>query len=222
MRTWGATSCMVFEKSLRLSQPAAASYGPGAVTNIMQVDSARFDFAFFHLNFIFSMPLMLVLGVVLLYRNLGIAAFTPLLVMGVMFPLNKMLVKRLMNLSRETSIARDARIKVLMEVVHAVRLVKMLAWERRIMDLVRQMRDAEMRRIARFKAFEVLNGLVWQGMPLMLPVLTFGAFLALGGILDTALVFSSLALLDMVRIPMNLFPQALQVVIQVKVGMDRI
>ncbi|CAE8689882.1 unnamed protein product, partial [Polarella glacialis] len=51
MRTQGATACLVFEKALRLSQPASTSYGPGALVNIMQVDTFRFAFAFFHLNF---------------------------------------------------------------------------------------------------------------------------------------------------------------------------
>lgn len=59
-------------------------------------------------------------------------------------------------------------------------------------------------------------------MPILLPVCTFGVHVALGGQLEPGLVFSSLALLDLVRNPMNAIPQAIQGLVQVYVGMRRI
>eukprot|EP00930_Biecheleria_cincta_P034402 TRINITY_DN23780_c0_g1_i1.p1 TRINITY_DN23780_c0_g1~~TRINITY_DN23780_c0_g1_i1.p1 ORF type:complete len:1507 (+),score=289.06 TRINITY_DN23780_c0_g1_i1:550-4521(+) len=213
---------MVFEKVLRLSQPAAASYGPGTLLNIMQVDTFRFQFCFFHLNFMWSMPVMLSIGVALLYRNLGISAFVPLVVMASMYPLNRFLVRRLMDISRSVSKARDARVKIITEVLHAIRLVKMLAWEEKLVGIAMKKREDEMGKISDQKLFDVYNGLIWQGLPAILPLLTFGSYVLLGGHLDPALVFSSLALLDLVRVPMNLFPQALQVLVQISVGTERI
>jgi len=66
LRAWGATSCMVFEKTLRMSQPASVEHGAGKIVNVMQVDTARLDYAFFYLNYLWSMPAMLVVGVTLL------------------------------------------------------------------------------------------------------------------------------------------------------------
>merc|ERR1719218_260262 len=106
MRTQGAVSCLVFEKCMRLSQPAAAAFGPGKLVNIMQVDAGRFDFAFFHGNFIWSMPFMLIAGVSLLYAQLGVAAFTPLVIMGVMYPVNNLVVKKLMVMSKDMNLCR--------------------------------------------------------------------------------------------------------------------
>lgn len=56
--------------------------------------------------------------------------------MGSLYPANQLLVKRFMDLNRVTSAARDVRIKVLTEVIHALRLVKMLGWEHHIVTLV--------------------------------------------------------------------------------------
>eukprot|EP00928_Gymnodinium_smaydae_P032039 TRINITY_DN23320_c0_g1_i2.p1 TRINITY_DN23320_c0_g1~~TRINITY_DN23320_c0_g1_i2.p1 ORF type:complete len:1474 (-),score=167.19 TRINITY_DN23320_c0_g1_i2:114-4469(-) len=221
-RAQGSTGCMVFEKVLRLSQPSASAYGAGTLVNIMQVDTFRFQFCFFHLNFMWSMPLMLIIGVALLYNNLGVAAFTPLLVMASMYFFNRWLVRRLMETSRSVNKGRDARIKILTEVVHAIRLVKMLAWEHQVEELVTSARDKEMGLIGKLKLFDVANGMVWQGIPAILPLFTFGVYVLLGGQLEPGMVFSSLALIDLVRIPMNLFPQALQVIVQVLVGVYRI
>lgn len=222
MQCQGGTACLVFEKVLRLSQPALSSYGPGALVNIMQVDTFRFGFAFFFLGFLWSMPLMFICGVVFLYQQLGVAAFVCIVIMVLMYPLNNLLAKQLLTLSRSTNISRDARIKLLTEVLHAARLIKMLAWENKIGDLVGAKRNDEMSKISKFKVFDVINGLVWQGVPTILPLITFGTFVACGGTLSSGLVFSSLALIDLLRVPMNLFPQALQILVQVKVGMDRI
>jgi ABC-type multidrug transport system fused ATPase/permease subunit len=222
LRAQGATKCLVFEKTLRLSQPAAASLGAGAIVNIMQVDSDRLGFAFFWVNFLWSMPLMMVVGMVLLWEQLSYAALAPLIIMIVLYRFNNILVEKLMTLSRKVSKLRDGRVKVFTEVFHAVRLCKMLGWEPQIADIVNRRRDEEMDHVARFKLFECFNAFVWMGIPALLPMITFGTYVLIGGSLEPQRVFTSLALIDMVRVPMNLFPQALQVLSQIKVGLGRI
>eukprot|EP00929_Paragymnodinium_shiwhaense_P029915 TRINITY_DN17055_c0_g1_i1.p1 TRINITY_DN17055_c0_g1~~TRINITY_DN17055_c0_g1_i1.p1 ORF type:complete len:1486 (-),score=344.05 TRINITY_DN17055_c0_g1_i1:247-4704(-) len=222
MRIQAATACMVFEKVLRLSQTASVEYGAGSLVNIMQVDTFRFAFFFFWLSFLWSMPLMLIVGLGLLYNILGVAAFTPVVIMLALSPLNSFLVGKLMNFSRQVNKDRDSRIKVLTEVLHASRLVKMLAWEGQIKDLVAEQRNNEMKSVAKFKVFDVINGLMWQGVPALLPLATIGTYVLMGGELKPGKVFAALALLDQIRTPMNLIPQAVQVVVQVKIGIDRI
>lgn len=56
-------------------------------------------------------------------------------------------------------------------------------------------------------------------MPLLLPLLTFRAFLRGGGTLDPGLLFSSLAVLDLFRVPMRLLPEALQSIVRGRVGL---
>eukprot|EP00428_Durinskia_dybowskii_P057471 CAMPEP_0170332650 /NCGR_PEP_ID=MMETSP0116_2-20130129/67332_1 /TAXON_ID=400756 /ORGANISM="Durinskia baltica, Strain CSIRO CS-38" /LENGTH=127 /DNA_ID=CAMNT_0010585967 /DNA_START=252 /DNA_END=631 /DNA_ORIENTATION=+ len=120
LRCWGATSCMVFDKTFRLSQSAAVIYGPGKISNISQVDSERFQWAFYWLHFLWSMPLMLIIGLSLLYVNIGLAAFSPLLVMALMYFTNKLVIKRFMDLDRQVCEGRDRRVKLLTEVMHAL------------------------------------------------------------------------------------------------------
>merc|ERR1719253_1234266 len=79
-----------------------------------------------------------------------------------------------------------------------------------------------MAKVAIFRLWAVFNGFVWQGIPIMIPVATFGVYVLLGGKLEPGLVFSSLALIDLIRIPMNLFPQSMQILVQVYVSLYRI
>jgi len=63
MRCMGGVSCLIFDKILKLSQPASVAYGPGKLANIMQLDTFRFQHTFYFVHFIWSMPLMVVIAV---------------------------------------------------------------------------------------------------------------------------------------------------------------
>lgn len=222
IRCYSASACMIFDKTLRLSQASASKYGAGAIVNIAQVDSGRFDQAVFFANFLWSMPLQLLIALSLLFFYLGPSALTPLIAMFLMMPVNNYVVKKMMTLSRNTNKLRDARVKVLTEVVHAVRLIKMLGWEEQVSRMVGEKRLVEMQNIGRLMLFGVGNILIWQAMPALLPLLAFGPYVAMGGNMDPSIVFSSLSLLDSIRTPLTLFPQAISILSQVQVGVERI
>eukprot|EP00931_Biecheleriopsis_adriatica_P029201 TRINITY_DN17370_c0_g1_i1.p1 TRINITY_DN17370_c0_g1~~TRINITY_DN17370_c0_g1_i1.p1 ORF type:complete len:1189 (+),score=219.29 TRINITY_DN17370_c0_g1_i1:514-3567(+) len=223
MRCMGGTGCMVFEKILRLSQPACVSYGAGTLANIMQVDTFRFQDTFFFVHFLWSMPLMLFVAMGMTYQMLTWASFMPLLFMACTYKLNKLLAMKLMQLGASTSFAMDARVKILTESLHAVRLCKMLGWEQQIADLVEKKRSHEMSIIASFKSWMILISLLFgQASNAILQLITFGAFVLLGGELSAGIVFSSLALFDLLQIPMNLFPITIQFLTEMSVSIGRI
>lgn len=221
-RLSGATACMVFEKVLRLSQAGAASYGPGKLANVMSTDTYRLQFAPFYFIFMFSMPMMLVIGTTLMYQNLQAAAFMPIIITAVMYPVNQWLTRTLMKNGRLLNFSRDARVKLLTEVLHALELVKQLAWEAHVKGMVDAKRREEMKQLAYQKLLGVLNGFIWQGLPTLLPLATIGTYAAFGGALSPGIVFASLALLDMTTFPMKVFPESLQWLVQAKIGVDRI
>eukprot|EP00931_Biecheleriopsis_adriatica_P003833 TRINITY_DN105594_c0_g1_i1.p1 TRINITY_DN105594_c0_g1~~TRINITY_DN105594_c0_g1_i1.p1 ORF type:complete len:1434 (-),score=269.24 TRINITY_DN105594_c0_g1_i1:143-4297(-) len=222
MRCMGGFSCMLFDKILRLSQPAAASYGAGKLSNIMQVDTFRFLDTFYFVHFLWSMPMMLLVAVGMTFQMLSWASLAPVIIMASTYQFNKLLTTRLMMLGADTNTARDARVKILTEVLHAARLCKMLAWERQITDLVQKKRSKEMEIIARMKNWQMAIALLFGGgTTAILQLATFGIFVLIGGDLSPGLVFSSLALFDLLQVPMNLFPITVQFLVQMKVGIDR-
>jgi len=223
MRCMGGMSCLLFEKIVRLSQPANTLYGPGKLANIMQVDTARFMDCFFFVHFLWSMPMMLLLACAMTYQQLGWAAIMPLVIMAAMYPLNKTMVKNLMTLTQDISKRRDARVKVITEVLHAVRLCKMLGWEQQVADMVEEKRSSELLQIGRVKYWQVLIACIWGGgTAAILQFCTFAVYVLLGGELSAALVFSSLALFDLLQVPMNLFPTTFQFLVGMQVGVRRI
>lgn len=218
----GGCSCMVFEKSLRLTPDSLASYGIGSLVNIMQIDCMRLSFGAYFIHFIWAMPLQLAIALYLIYRQVHWAGFAAIGVMVLMAPLNGLIAKRFMNIQIAINTARDSRVKLLTEMVHGIKLVKLLAWESKICDLLNKKREEELEHITRMKYTGLMAGIAWTLTPILLPLVTFGVFVLVGGQLTASVAFTTLALLDVLRVPVNLIPQTIQFLTQMAVGMKRI
>jgi len=214
--------CLVFEKTLRLSQPAAASFEAGALMNIMQVDTGRLSGSAFWGQQIFTMPLMLTIAVVMIYQRLSWAVLAPLVLGASMSPLNSLVVKRLMAAGKARMMALDARVKLLTESLHAVRLCKFLAWEDQITGLIEQSRQKELSLITTWQYWRCGIELIFSAFPLLLPLLTFGSYVLLGGKVSPELVFPSLALFDLLNAPMSMLPVGVTFMAQARVSAQRI
>ena len=121
-RCTGGYTCFVFNKIIRLSQTSLASYGQGKLVNIMQVDTQRVSRAFFFFFYLWSMPVMLIGALVLLFQMLGWACLMPVFVMFCTYKFNQLLTTRLMTLGAGLNRCRDNRVKLFTEVLHALRL----------------------------------------------------------------------------------------------------
>ncbi|CAK9068911.1 unnamed protein product [Durusdinium trenchii] len=222
-RCTGGYTCFVFNKILRLSQTSLASYGQGKLVNIMQVDTQRVSRAFFFFFYLWSMPLMLIGILILLFDMLGWACLMPIFVMFCTYKFNSLLTTRLMTLGAGLNRCRDHRVKLFTEVLHALRLCKMLAWEHQLADMIDVKRREEMKLLNNFKSWQTVLSLLFGGSATAIVQLaTFSAYILLGGQLTAGIVFSSLAIFDMLQLPMSLLPITVQYLAQTYVSVLRI
>ncbi|CAJ1362652.1 unnamed protein product, partial [Effrenium voratum] len=71
----------------------------------------------------------------MLFGMLGWACLMPVFITFLTYKFNQILTKQLMILGAGLNRARDQRVKLLTEVLHAVRLCKMLSWEAQVQGL---------------------------------------------------------------------------------------
>lgn len=222
-RCTGGYTCFVFNKILRLSQTSLASYGQGKLVNIMQVDTQRVSRAFFFFFYLWSMPVMLIGALVLLFQMLGWACLMPVFVMFCTYKFNQLLTTRLMTLGAGLNRCRDNRVKLFTEVLHALRLCKMLAWEHQLADMIDVKRREEMKLLNNLKYWQTVLGLLFGGSATAIVQLaTFSVYILFGGELTAGVVFSSLAIFDMLQVPMSLLPITVQYLAQTYVSVMRI
>merc|ERR550514_1401430 len=98
----------------------------------------------YFVHFLWAMPLMLAMSLYLVYQTVGVSAFAAIGIMTAMAPANGQIAKLFMSRQKALNKVRDERVNFLTEVLQGVRLIKMLAWEEKILSLVGKLRDAEM------------------------------------------------------------------------------
>lgn len=203
-------------------QMPGIGWGNGRITNLMSVDTYRIDQASALFHMIWTAPISLVITLVLLLINLSYNALAGfgLLVIGTPFLTNA--IRRLMARRKKINKITDQRVSLTQEILHAVRFVKYFGWEKAFLERLGQYRDKEIHSIQILLATRNAINAVSMALPIFASMLSFICYSYTHPDLPAAQVFSSLALFNGLRIPLNLLPMVLGQTIDAWSSMKRI
>ncbi|POS84754.1 hypothetical protein EPUL_003663 [Erysiphe pulchra] len=178
----------------------------GRVMNLMSVDSHRVDQASALFHLVWTSPIACIYTLALLTINMTYSALAGfgLLVLGilVMTEVTKRLFSRRKNISNIT----DHRISLTQEIMQAIRFVKLFGWESAFLIKLKQIREREIHAIQILLAIRNAMNTISVSLPIFSSMLTFVTYSLTNHPLEPAIVFSSLALFNSLRIPLNLLP----------------
>ena len=218
-----------FARRLKQSQVAAkmqeddgAGWSNGRIVNLMAVDTYRVDQAsgLFHLTW--NAPIQVMLTLVLLLINLGYSALAGFAFICIMMPALGKAVQTLMRRRRVINKITDQRVTLTQEIMASVRFVKYFGWEMAFLDRLRRIRDGEISKIAFL--LSIRNAIMAVGMtvPIFASMLAFITYSLTSHVLNPAPIFSSLALFNALRIPLNLLPTVIGQVVDGAASLTRI
>jgi len=181
-------------------------WGNGRIINLMSVDTYRIDQANGSFHLVWAAPLAILITLVLLVVNLTYSALAGFALIAIAMPLLGRAVQSL--LARRSHINRitDQRVSLTYEILQAVRFVKFFGWEKAFMDRLGEVRRKEIRAIQYLLALRNLINAVSLAMPLFASMVAFICFSLTQNTMPPAEIFSSLALFNTLRIPLNLLP----------------
>ena len=139
----------VFRKALALPYEERQKFGHGTIVSHMQIDASKIAEALPYLHFIWSSPLQLTVALTLLYDVLGLAGLGGVAVMALIFPISLITAKLQNRLTENVMAARDKRVKFTNELLQAIRVVKLHAWEVPLCARLAQLRRTELNFILR-------------------------------------------------------------------------
>ncbi|KAL5340177.1 P-loop containing nucleoside triphosphate hydrolase protein [Aspergillus crustosus] len=198
------------------------AWGNGRIIALMSIDVDRINLAsgMFHISW--TAPLSLIITLVLLLVNLGYSALAgyALLVIGMPFLTYavRFLFKRRRNINKLT----DQRVSLTQEILQGVRFVKFFGWEGSFLNRLKEIRKHEIRSIQTLLA--VRNGILCVSMaiPVFASMLAFITYALSNHSLDPAPIFSSLALFNSLRMPLNLLPMVIGQITDAWTALNRI
>ena len=126
-------SCMtlIYHRAINLSQKSlsAPDMSPGRILNMMSADVERINVAPLYLQYAWSSPLQIAVGLALLYRLVGWCAFGGVAVLAISIPLQALVARLSYVFQRRLLAAADRRIRSVNELITGIRVVKFMGWE---------------------------------------------------------------------------------------------
>ncbi|RLN98634.1 hypothetical protein BBJ28_00025507, partial [Nothophytophthora sp. Chile5] len=214
---------LLYRKALRLSASSRKQKSTGALTNMFTSDCESLVRSASVFHEMWLIPLQILVVSYLLVGVLDLAAFAGIGVIVLMLALNHLVSKRMFSLQREYRRGKDKRMKKVAEAFKAVGIVKLNAWEDPIMARIEVSRQSELHSLLRMRIMTSLSIVLMWGMPVFISIAAFGTFsVVLHRELTPAIVFTSLALFQLIQAPLRMITAIIAMLIQSKVALERV
>uniref|UniRef100_A0A1J3IMN5 ABC-type xenobiotic transporter n=1 Tax=Noccaea caerulescens TaxID=107243 RepID=A0A1J3IMN5_NOCCA len=221
-RLRSALIAAVFRKSLRLTNEGRKKFQTGKITNLMTTDAESLQQICQSLHTMWSAPFRIIVALVLLYQQLGVASLIGALLLVLMFPLQTVIISKMQTLTKEGLQRTDKRIGLMNEVLAAMDTVKCYAWENSFQSKVQTVRDDELSWFRKSQLLGALNMFILNSIPVLVTIVSFGVFTLLGGDLTPARAFTSLSLFAVLRFPLFMLPNIITQVVNANVSLKRL
>jgi len=178
----------------------------GRIMALMSVDTYRVDQAFGLFHIIWTSPLSILVTLALLLVNLTYSALAGFGLLVLTMPLLSKAVKGLFVRRRDINKITDQRVSLTQEILQSVRFVKFFGWEESFLKRLDEFRNREI------GAIQVVLGIrnaimaISVSLPIFASMLSFITYSLTNHNLAPAAVFSSLALFNGLRMPLNMLP----------------
>lgn len=181
-------------------------WGNGRVVSLMSVDTYRIDQACGLFHLIWTAPLSCLITLALLLVNLTYSALSGFALLVIGMPLLTKAIKSLFRRRMLINKVTDQRVSLTQEILQSVRFVKYFGWESSFLGRLAELRGKEIGMIQRLMSLRNAIMAVSLSLPIFASMLSFITYTLSNHGLAPAEVFSSLALFNGLRMPLNLLP----------------
>ncbi|SMR55073.1 unnamed protein product [Zymoseptoria tritici ST99CH_1E4] len=194
----------------------------GRIVNLMSTDTYRIDQACGMGHMIWTSPFQILVTLALLLINLTYSALSGFAFICLMMPLLAKTIGILMARRKVINKITDQRVSLTQEIIQSVRFVKYFGWETSFLSRIGEIRDREVNKISFLLSIRNAIMAVSMSLPIFASMLSFITYSLSGNGLNPAPVFSSLALFNSLRIPLNLLPMVIGQVVDANASLTRV
>jgi ABC-type multidrug transport system fused ATPase/permease subunit len=173
-------------------------------------------------HFSYTALLQLLIVIALLINQIGYSALAAVAVVAVALPLQTFAMRKLFEGRQKSMIFTDARIKMISELLLGIKIVKMFAWEDPYVAKVHQLRDKELVGVRKLLTIRAGNQAVALSIPTLSAVVAFAVYAATGHDQSPAEIWTSISLLNLLRMPLMLLPNSLSVITDAYSALQRL
>jgi ATP-binding cassette, subfamily C (CFTR/MRP), member 1 len=214
----------VYEKSLRLTSASRMQNTIGQTTNLMSIDAEKLFFSAQFLHFVWHGPIANIIVMCLIIQDVGVGpGLLGLASQLALLPIQNLLADTIGRVRRRMVSHTDERVKLMNEILQAIRIIKVYAWEVPMEKRVVEVRTKELHCL---NLYLVLNSVLRELLFMAGPIASITVFSSLifffGQTITLAEMFRVTAFINILRLPSSLFGQALKNLSDGKVSAARL
>ncbi|XP_077150158.1 multidrug resistance-associated protein 1-like [Ranitomeya variabilis] len=214
----------IYKKSLNLASSTRRKFTTGEVVNLMSSDAQQLMDLTVNLNLLWSAPFQILLAIVFLWQELGASVLAGVAVLLLVIPLNAYIAAKVKQLKKSHLKSKDQRIKLLNEILHGIKILKLYAWEPSYQRKVVDIREREMEVLKSSGYLTTFSMLTLTCIPFLVSIATFGVYFLIdeANILTASKVFTTISLFNILRLPLFDLPTVISLVVQTRVSLNRL
>ncbi|KAF7478495.1 multidrug resistance-associated protein 1-like [Marmota monax] len=219
-----AVTGLIYKKALHLSNVSHKKFSTGEIINLMSSDAQQLMDLTANLSVLWSAPFQILMAVFLLWQELGPAVLAGVAVLFLVLPINAFVAIRIKKLKKNQTKNKDTQIKLLKEILHGIKILKLYAWEPAYKNKIIKIRDQELEFQKSSTYLSVCSMLMLTCIPFLVSLATFGVYFSLdeGNILTATKAFTSMSLFNILRIPLFDLPTVISAVVQTRISLCRL
>ncbi|KAL7737810.1 hypothetical protein ACLKA6_006196 [Drosophila palustris] len=141
-----ACAGLIYRKCLRAAVNAGEGLGALAIS-VMSIDLPQFDLTFYFFHDLWKGPVEAVIFGYIMYTLIGWAAIVGIVFIVLLIPLQAWAAKAATQFRTRSAEHRDKRVKLMNEIIGAIQVIKMYAWEKSFAKLIAAVRKSEVKAI---------------------------------------------------------------------------
>ncbi|KAM9019895.1 multidrug resistance-associated protein 1-like isoform 2-T2 [Ara ararauna] len=170
---------LIYKKALTSANSSRRKYTTGEIVNLMSADTQQLMEMAVNLNLLWSAPFQIIMAVVFLWKELGPSVLAGVALLLLVIPINALIAAKVKRLKKTQMKNSDQRVKLLSEMLHGIKILKLYAWEPAYQRKVISIREREMDVLKSSGYLTTYSMLTLTCIPFMVSLATFGVFFRL-------------------------------------------
>ncbi|XP_012456104.1 ABC transporter C family member 8 [Gossypium raimondii] len=223
MRMRSALMVAVYQKQLKLSSSGRQRHSTGDIVNYIAVDAYRMGEFPWWFHSTWSLVLQLFMSIGVLFSVVGFGAILGTVPLAICGFLNTPFAKIIQKCQSEFMISQDERLRAISEILNNMKIIKLQSWEEKFKSSIESLRGNEFKWLSKQQFLRPYGTfLYWISPTIVSSIVFLGCALFGSAPMNAGTVFTVLATLRSMSEPVRMLPEALSILIQVKVSFDRI
>ncbi|KZO89810.1 P-loop containing nucleoside triphosphate hydrolase protein [Calocera viscosa TUFC12733] len=203
--------------------PPPTMHLAGRINTLIGADLGNILGARDFLVLLVMLPFQVVVSMWFLYGILGWSAIVGMGSMVALMPIPGLLAKRISEVQGVKMERTEARIQAITESMNIIRMIKMFGWEDMTIHKLSNLRASELASIRTEKLLELFGAVLNNVMPVLILIVTFTFHtLIMHRELDAATIFSTIVVLDLLRLDLGNVPYFITTIMQARVSLRRV